>query len=325
MAYEYMLNKTCCLLFALFSSYSLATDIVFIHSYHTDYPWVKEYRGGFMDTIEAHSILEYEMDTKRQPSANFDKIAKQALAFIELEKPKLVVLADDNALKLLGPALIEQALPLVFLGINANPRHYIRLNKNVSGTLERPLLKRSILMLHELLPKMTNLKVLMDSNPTSYAILETSFDDKFHQTISGVKVDISLEKTFNDWKSSTRSLKDNHYDALIIANYAALTDDQKQNVSLDEVSEWTSKNTQVPLFAFWGYSIGKGKAIGGLIISGVQQGVEAAKKVNQYFLTGKLPAITTPVRGSLMFSEYELNRWNIEPKSTILSKSLMLE
>lgn len=312
-------------MFALFSSYSFATDIVFIHSYHTDYPWVKEYRGGFMDTIADHSILEYEMDTKRQPTIDFDKIAKQALAFIDMKKPKLVVLADDNALKLLGPTLVEQEVPLVFLGINANPRHYIRLNKNVSGTLERPLLKRSILMLHDLFPEMKKLKVLMDSNPTSYAILETSFDDKFHQKISGVEVEISLEKTFNDWKINTESLKDNHYDALIIANYAALTDDQKQNVSLDEVSEWTSKNTPVPLFAFWGYSIGKGKAIGGLIISGVQQGVDAAKKVNQYFMTGKLPAITTPVRGSLMFSEYELKRWDIEAKSKILNNSLILE
>lgn len=320
-----MLNKTCCFLFALFSSYSFATDIVFIHSYHADYPWVKEYRGGFMATIDDHSILEYEMDTKRQPTGSFEKIAQQALAFIDTEKPKLVVLADDNALKLLGPALVDQKLPLVFLGINANPRHYIKLNKNISGTLERPLLKRSILMLHDLFPKMKKLKVLMDSNPTSYAILETSFDDKFHQHISGVKVDISLEKTFNDWKLNTRSLEDSGYDALIIANYAALTDGQQQNVSLDDVSEWTSKNSPVPMFAFWGYSIGKGKAIGGLIISGVQQGVKAAKIVNQYFVTGKLPAITTPVRGSLMFSEHELRRWNIKLKSKIISNSLLIE
>ena len=75
MAYGYMLNKTCCFLFALFSSYSFATDIVFIHSYHADYPWVKEYRGGFMATIDDHSILEYEMDTKRQPTGSFEKIA----------------------------------------------------------------------------------------------------------------------------------------------------------------------------------------------------------------------------------------------------------
>ena len=165
----------------------------------------------------------------------------------------------------------------------------------------------------------------MDSNPTSYAILETSFDDKFHQNISGVKVDISLEKTFNDWKLNTSSLQDSGYDALIIANYAALTDGQQQNVSLDDVSEWTSKNSPVPMFAFWRYSIGKGKAIGGLIISGVQQGVEAAKIVNHYFVTGKLPSITTPVRGSLMFSEHELRRWNIKLKSKIISNSLLIE
>ncbi|BAJ02107.1 ABC transporter substrate-binding protein [Shewanella violacea] len=278
-----------------------------------------------MATIDEHSILEYEMDTKRHPMSEFDNVSKQALTFIEKHKPKLVVLADDNALKLLGPTLVDLKLPLVFLGINANPRHYIQLNKNVSGTLERPLLKRSILMLHDLFPGVKNIKVLMDTSPTSYAILETSFYNQFHQNIAGMNVDISLEETFTDWKLSTKALEENGYDALIVANYAALTDKHKQHVSLDEISEWTSQNSPVPMFSFWGYSIGKGKAIGGLIISGVQQGVEAAKIVNGYFVTGKLSSITTPERGSLMFSEHELLRWNIKLKSKRLSNSLIIE
>ncbi|QFU25311.1 hypothetical protein FM038_012205 [Shewanella eurypsychrophilus] len=264
------------------------------------------------------------MDTKRQPIKKHVEIANEAWRVIEQESPKLILLADDNALRLLGPRIEQQQIPLVFLGINANPRHYIKLNKNISGTLERPLLKRSVMMLKSIMPGISRIKVLMDANPTSFAILETSFDDKFNQQIAATAVDTKLKRTFAEWKTSIKKSKQQGYDAIIVANYAALTDEQGNNVSLDEVSEWTSEHSPVPMFAFWGYSIGKGKAIGGLTISGTQQGIEAAKKVNHFFKTGKLPAISTPARGTFVFSEHELKRWAIELPKQIENKSTLL-
>ncbi|WP_185965877.1 MULTISPECIES: ABC transporter substrate-binding protein [Shewanella] len=319
-----MMNKFIILFFALFSGQTLSADIVFIHSYHTEYPWVKEYRDGFLSSVDLHSLREYEMDTKRQPIKKHVEIANEAWRVIEQESPKLILLADDNALRLLGPRIEQQQIPLVFLGINANPRHYIKLNKNISGTLERPLLKRSVMMLKSIMPGISRIKVLMDANPTSFAILETSFDDKFNQQIAATAVDTKLKRTFAEWKTSIKKSKQQGYDAIIVANYAALTDEQGNNVSLDEVSEWTSEHSPVPMFAFWGYSIGKGKAIGGLTISGTQQGIEAAKKVNHFFKTGKLPAISTPARGTFVFSEHELKRWAIELPKQIENKSTLL-
>ncbi len=300
----------------------MATDIVFVHSYHLEYPWVKEYRDGFLATIETHSISEYQMDTKRRPAGDFDQIANETWKFIADVNPKLLVVADDNALRLLGKRIQTDNTPLIFLGINANPRHYLKLGKNVSGALERPLLKRSVMMLNTILPEIKKIKVLMDSNPTSYAILETSFDDKFNQNISGTQVDIKLQKNYADWRSSVKQSESEEYDAIIVANYAALSNESGDNVSLNEVSEWTSANSPVPVFAFWAYSIGDGKAIGGLTISGTQQGIEAAKKANQFFVTGKLPSISTPARGTFLFSEHELNRWGIQLPENIDNKSI---
>ncbi|WP_076411522.1 ABC transporter substrate-binding protein [Shewanella sp. UCD-KL12] len=320
------MNKTILtLLLSALSTEVMASDIVFVHSYHLDYPWVKEYRDGFLATIKSNSIREYHMDTKRKKLEEFDKIADETWQLISEEQPKLLVIADDNALKLLGSKINHANIPVIFLGINANPRHYIKLNKKVSGALERPLLKRSVMMLKSILPDISKIKVLMDSNPTSYAILETSFDDKFNQNIAGTQIDIKLQKNFVDWKVSVTESKDQQYDAIIVANYAALSDKSGNNISLDEVSEWTSQNSTVPMFAFWSYSIGKGKAIGGLTISGTQQGIEAANKANQFFATGTLPSISTPSRGQFVFSEYELNRWDIKLPSNIDNKSILLD
>lgn len=320
------MKKTLLALFiSALSTQVMASDIVFIHSYHLDYPWVKEYRDGFLATIETNSIREYHMDTKRRKLEDFDTIADETWQLVTQEKPKLLVVADDNALKLLGSRINQANTPVIFLGINANPRHYIKLNKNVSGALERPLLKRSVLMLKSILPGISKIKVLMDSNPTSYAILETSFDDKFNQNIAGTQVDIKLQKDFTEWKASVRESNDQQYDAIIVANYAALSDKSGNNISLDEVSQWTSLHSTVPMFAFWSYSIGKGKAIGGLTISGTQQGIEAANKANKFFSTGTLPSISTPSRGKFVFSEHELNRWNIKLPSNIDNKSILLD
>ena len=313
------------LLFCMFAEDAIAADVAFIHSYHQGYPWVQEYRDGFLSGVNGHSISEYEMDTKRKPATEYEAIANQTWQFIQEQQPKVVVLADDNALKLLGSRIVEAQIPLVFLGINANPRHYITLDKNVSGSLERPLLKRSVFMLRQLMPSIRKVKVLMDRNPTSYAILETSFDDKFKQTISDIEVDITLEESFHDWKATVAKTKENGYDAIIIANYAALTNRFCENVSLDKVSHWTSRTSPLPVFAFWSYSIGEGKAIGGLIINGTEQGLAAAEKVNHFFVKGTLPAISTPKRGTFMFSQHELDRWGIELPPTLLKKSTLVD
>jgi len=49
---------------------SAAKKITIIHSYHLDFPWVAQYRSGFFSVVPNAEIIEYEMDTKRQPKKN---------------------------------------------------------------------------------------------------------------------------------------------------------------------------------------------------------------------------------------------------------------
>ena len=213
--------------FILFSSLSVASNVVFIHSYHSAYPWVQQYRMGFFKQIDKMKIYEYELDTKRKQDIEFTSIAINAWRFIEQKEADLVVLADDNALKLLGHKINEHNIPIVFLGINANPRTYLTLNKYISGAIERPLMKRSVSMLRKLLPDLKHVNVMMDNRATSHAILETSFSNKLEQTISGITVSSSLISDYNIWKQRVIDAKKSHYDAIIIANYAALKDESR--------------------------------------------------------------------------------------------------
>ncbi|MBD1558868.1 hypothetical protein HC752_18195 [Vibrio sp. S9_S30] len=304
---------------------SFAKELVFIHSYHFEYPWVEEYREGFHSEIENMNIHDFQMDTKRKPVSQFPAIADKAWAFIQQHNPDIVVVSDDNALKYLGPRLIESNIPTFFLGINANPRNYVPITPNISGVLERPLMKRSVYMISKVLPDVAKVRVLMDGTVTSHAILNTSFSNKLTQDINGITVDTSLISKYELWESNVLKAKQQGYDAIIIANYAALKDESGRHYSLDEVSTWTSENSPLPVFAFWSYSVGKGRAIGGLSISALEQGIEVAKLINEYNETGDMPTIITPKKGVFIFSKKELKRWQLSMPSDIATKAEMLD
>ncbi|CCN70167.1 ABC transporter substrate-binding protein [Vibrio nigripulchritudo] len=312
-----MRNHIVVLLALLFAFPGFAKELVFIHSYHFEYPWVKEYREGFESEIGAMTIHDFQMDTKRKPAEQFPAIADKAWEFIQQHDPDVVVVSDDNALKYLGPRLIDNKIPTFFLGINANPRNYISITPTISGVLERPLMKRSVYMISKVLPEVKNIRVLMDDAATSHAILETSFSNKLNQDINGITVHTSLVPNYESWESNVLESKNQGYEAIIIANYAALKDESGKHYSLDEVSAWTSENSPLPIFAFWSYSVGPGKAIGGLSISALEQGIEVAKLINQFNEKGNMPTITTPKKGAFIFSQTELERWQLQVPSDI--------
>ncbi|MGF1754369.1 ABC transporter substrate-binding protein [Vibrio makurazakiensis] len=301
--------------------FSLAKNLVFVHSYHFGYPWVQEYREGFMSEIDGMTIHDFQMDTKRRPSEDFEAIADEAWEYIQQHNPDIVVISDDNALKYLGPRLTKSRIPTVFLGVNANPRQYVTITANISGVLERPLLKRSVHMISELQPDVKKIKVMMDAAATSHAILMTSFGTKRSQIINGVAVDAYLVDSIESWHEHTKASKNEGYDALIIANYAALKDEQGNHFALEDVSRWTSSHTPVPLYAFWTYSVGEGKAIGGLAISALEQGIAAAQQVKRYMESGIMPVIVTPKKGALVFSQSELDRWDIQVPESLMKNA----
>ncbi len=314
-----------CICMLVSVSQTQAKSIVLVHSYHFAYPWVQEYRGGLLSTLDKMEIHEFQMDTKRRAPEEFDAIAEQAWSFVIKNSPDVVILSDDNALRYLGPRLTEQRIPFFFMGINANPRNYIPITDMVSGVLERPLVRRSVYMIGKVLPRTKRIRVLMDSTVTSSAILETSFGNKLNQTVSGIEVDTQLVNSWEQWQQLVLTAKSDGYDALIIANYAGLKDSDGRHYEMDGVSEWTSKRSELPLFAFWTYSVGKKKAVGGLSISATQQGVVLAELVNQYFVDQTMPMITTPEKGAFVFSQSELDRWNLHLPAEIHTKALMLE
>ena len=163
-----------------------------------------------------------------------------------------------------------------FLGINNNPRHYnLHNSKNITGVLERPLIKRSISSIAQ--GRANKVLLLFDNSHTSQTTLEEKFSNNKQQIISNIEVDIALIKDWNSWQEKVISSKQKGYDIIFIGLYHTLVDLHNNHIPAAEVLSWTIQNTPIPPFAFWDFSIGKDKAIGGLVLVGYEQGVLAAQ------------------------------------------------
>jgi len=305
------------LIAALLATTAIAQEhkIMVINSYHATYPWVIAHNTALNEGLESSAILSFHyLDTKRESIAEGRRKATELLESIKQHKPDIVVLTDDFALKELGQPIMDEGVPVVFLGINSNPRSYIGTMTLATGVLERPLFKRSIAYIKDILGSdMNRCLVLFDNGTTAKVIVETIFRGRYSSRFSKTDTDIKLNSTYTEWKKSVLLAKKHGYDAIILGLYHTLVDDEGNHVSDEEVANWTSAHSPVPLFGFWDFSIGKNKAIGGLILSGTPQGEEAVIIIKK-IIAGYNPRTIQPVTaeyGRFIFSRAGLQRWNI--------------
>ena len=134
--------------------------ILYINSYHEDYPWCIELKRGIGNVLgfeisengtfdDSRSPIDFKMvsmDTKRNNSDEFCRNAgKELKKIIDLWKPDVVMTAEDNAAKyVIVPYYKNTDIPFVFGGINWDASDYGFPCKNVTGMLEVALVKELI-------------------------------------------------------------------------------------------------------------------------------------------------------------------------------------
>ena len=312
------------------ASWAANPRIVVVESYHADFIWDHDYRDVLMEMLGGRYSLEFfEMDTKRLPQALHAGMAQKALARIRAAQPALVILGDDAALKHLGEPLDKLDIPAVYLGINGNPRNYGQMNfRNITGVLERPLIKRNIVFIRRIIPSLRKVLVLFDNDLTSRLTYDEMFNGKPSILIEGMQADLKLCKTLDDWKRSIRSAPDYGYQITIAGLYHTLTRPNGKVADAEEVIAWASAHTRLPLFALWGFAVGQHKAIGGLVLSSREQGKVAAGIAMDILERGAKPSERLPVtarQGDFLFSRSELARFNLVLPPDIAAQAHLLE
>ena len=307
-----------------------AADILVVESYHQEYSWDASYKKALLATLgKDHQLTFFQMDTKRLPASEHPAQADKAWAQYRAQRPALVILGDDNALKYLGPRLAQESVPVVYLGINNNPRSYFQSPpKNFTGVLERPLFKRSIATISKVVkPRPKKVLVLFDDGTTARAAVSEAFGGNIGINVFGVSAKLRLIPSWVQWQVQIKRAREHGYDAIIMGLYHTITDVDGSNIPANDVMTWTVANADVPLFSFWDFSVGHDKTAGGLVLSGEEQG-RLAGEIAQQILDGADPGRIYPKtaeQGRYLFSKTVLDRYGLKLPEAIASVSTLTD
>jgi ABC-type uncharacterized transport system substrate-binding protein len=195
--------------------------VLFVNSYHQGYEWSDGMEAGARAVLgpTGATLTFLRMDTKRHQDDAFRKQAGlDAKAAIEAQKPDLVIVGDDMAVKyLLVPYFKDATLPFVFCGVNWEAGKYGLPFKNATGMVEVSLVKELIDNMKEYAkgPKLGFLTVDSETERIELPFLKKALGLGFNEE--------KLVKTMAEWKESfARMQADN--DMVLLGNVAGIVD-----------------------------------------------------------------------------------------------------
>ena len=301
--------------FANMVSAANASTVAVVQSYSADYRWDAQYLKAIDDTLgRQHRIERFELDTKKLPRQHWPDRANQVLEQLRKLQPGVVILGDDNALSLLGEAVVKLNIPVVFLGVNGGPeQHPILHHAQVTGILERPFFKKSIRHLRKVLTRRERFLILMDDSPTMRNAVQETFGDRRQVTVYGSVLDILLTNSKARWLQAMQRAKSAGYDAVIIGTHHTIRDVRDRYVPPSELMATALAQTEVPIFSFWDIFIGPKQAVGGFTVSAYSEGANAARLAG-LILKG-IPAASLSrfqsLSGEYVYSRSGMERWGL--------------
>jgi ABC-type uncharacterized transport system substrate-binding protein len=265
--------------------------ILHIMSYHAPWEWTDEQLRGFKHALKGVDVeyQVFQMDTKRKSSPEWkDKVAREGRQLIDTWKPDLLYTNDDLAQDLIARHYVNTELPIVFSGVNADPKVYgFAGSKNVTGVREEEHFVQTVQLLKELVPQIRRVAVVLDNDPTWEGVARRMKEQT--RQLPGIEfVSWDVISTFDEYK---RKIAEYHgrVDAIAPLGIFTFKDAQGHNVPYPEVLKWTAQNSRIPDFSFWESRIGPG-TLCAVTVSGYEQGLAAGKMARGILVDGRSPA-----------------------------------
>ena len=265
--------------------------ILHIMSYHSPWEWTDTLFGGFQDALKDLKVeyQVFQMDTKRFSSEEEkEQKGKEARALIDSWKPDLIYTTDDDVQKYVGEYYNNYDLVHVFSAVNEAPEvyHYDEA-ANVAGVMEIEHFVESVKLLKQIAPDAKKIAAVFDDSPMWVPVI-ARMKAKLAQVPEVEFIAWDTILTFDEYK---KKMKEYHSkaDAVALIGIFSFKDAKGQNVTYQEVLEWTAANSQLPDFSFW-----KDRATFGTLcvvsVSGYEQGLAAGKIAWEILVNGKKPS-----------------------------------
>ncbi len=299
--------------------------VLAVMSYHAEYQWQQQVKEG-IDAVLGNSceVRYFDLDTKRNPTDGPRK-AEKAYALYQSWKPDGVIAADDNAQTMFVLPYLKDKVstPVMFCGVNADPKKYGYPATNVSGILERHHLRESIVLLKQILPATKRIGVIAADKPSNIAMINTITAELHSYPVQSLEH--RLVNSLAEAVAATNELR-NQTDALHVMGIEGLTDDKGEAISSVDSIAVIVETYAKPTIGVVRYEIEAG-ALCAVIHRGQEQGETAARMlldVMQGKQVSELP-IKRNRHGKSVINVTVLKKMGITPSSSIIKDADLVE
>jgi len=290
-------------------------NILILNSYSRDFSWTDDQTMGFIQTlkqtnIDATYFIEY-LDWKKHPEKE-NLFEQEELLQIKYgtKKLDLIYTTDDAALKFVMEHHGElfRNVPVVFSGVYCTSALALTAGvPNVTGVYERMDTLGTLQLMRTFNPNLKTIYLLGDDTESG---LESS--RLIEKDIFDVSPYLSIRyfygKNYETINHELQQLPDNS--AVLMASYSR--DGEEITMEPERYVKMFSSNSRVPVYVLYDFEMGSG-AVGGSVLSGQSQGIEAGK-LGLKILAGETALAVTPLNilSSVTMLDYQaLKRYGL--------------
>jgi len=230
-------------------------EVVFVSSYSENI----EAKRGMFDVLIKDFKLDFKkhifyLNSKGKVADIIDQESIPVLETIKEINPSIVFLADDSALKCLGPGLVKEGIKVIALGINGNPRAYFSREDfhNVYGVLERPLFLRGVIEINSFVGYKENAIILFDDSESAKIVIQNIFKDRPSISFSNTNIKYAIVKSLTDIEKVLESIdKNNTHLFLGPVHSIQISEQRTELLSFHEVLHWLTDHYKASYYSFW--------------------------------------------------------------------------
>ncbi|MCP4746431.1 MAG: hypothetical protein GY874_09870 [Desulfobacteraceae bacterium] len=276
-------------------AYSSAKDVVIIHSYSDQSPWVKGINNSFENTLSKlgyeiiiHSLSFHVDGIMRENPNSFQKIADNIIDSVKEKKPDVVLLCDDEATNALMPKLMKNRIPTLTTGINQLSGLEWKTNNwsaYHAGIFEKYPVVPIIDFMSKLDVKFKTISILTSKSRTSESVVRVlnkelkskAIKDKYGITLKN----IFMLNQYSDWKRVVPNINEENDAVFILVPYE-IEDRNGKEVPVEEIGAFLRKNLTIPTLGIIGIHTRIG-LFASISVSGENLGKQSAEQACRYF------------------------------------------
>lgn len=293
----------------------LREAVLVLHSYSPDFVWTRSQQEGIDAVLgkvdDAYDLRIEYLDAVHHPELlNGPVLSGFIRAKVSDLHPKVVLTSDNAALTFARKHRAElfPDAPIVFMGVNGYEPSMLGNKGDITGVAEDTDLAGTLKLLMQLRPKTRHIVFPGMTDDITYRAIRGTVA----QALSTLPPNVATE--FREYRDVDEALDDLHElsaDAAIVVMTNMRTRDG-EGISSQRVVELISAASPAPVFTNWDFVVGRG-AVGGSVISGVEQGRLAAQ-IALRILHGERPdaiPVHREVGKTYLFDYRQLTRFDI--------------